>query len=204
MGSSLATFSASPLRTLWYIFSGPMDLWTFWFLRCSWAWSSPAEENSSFSQSLLFVCATQGVWLEHFLVKTEAKNSLSMSVFSMSCLTRSPKSLLKGATSYLVILLLLMYLRKLFLLPLMYQTRFTTAGALAFLTIFPAVGTISLFPSYLSLFPCSIKLPVCVLNLSSGSLFIHAGVLVFFPDFLFVGMQYVRMQYFFSYYHCLN
>lgn len=77
MNDGLATSSASSLRTNGCISSGPMDLCTSRFLRCSQTWLSPTA-GSSFSQSLPLLSVTCAVWLELLLVKMEAKKLLSI------------------------------------------------------------------------------------------------------------------------------
>jgi len=110
MESGLASASAMSLRTRVCISSGPLDLYTFRFLRQSQTWSSPTAGGSSFSQSLTLPSVSWVVWLEHLLLKTEAKKSFSTSAFSTSQVTRSPASFQRGPTFSLVFLLSVTYL----------------------------------------------------------------------------------------------
>lgn len=66
--------------------------------------------GSSFSWFLPLLSVTRAMWLEHFLVKTEAKEVLDTSTFSIAQVTRSPIYFWKGPTISLVYLLLLMFL----------------------------------------------------------------------------------------------
>lgn len=77
------------LRTLRYILPDPTDLCYFRFLRRSRTWSSTLG-SSLFSPSLPFNSVNWVVWLEHLLVKTEAKELWSTSAFPMSTVSCFP------------------------------------------------------------------------------------------------------------------
>jgi len=89
MESDLATTSANSLRTLGCIWSAPMDLCIFKFLRCSQTWSSLNKSGNSFPQSLPWGSRTWEIWQEWLPVKTDARNLWSNSDFSMFIVTSS-------------------------------------------------------------------------------------------------------------------
>lgn len=88
MDSGLANSITSFLKTQGCISSDLKGLCTSGVLRYSRTLFLPTVGSSSFSQLLSFLSAALMVWLLHFLVKTEKKNSLSISDFSMSQVTR--------------------------------------------------------------------------------------------------------------------
>lgn len=147
-------------RTHRCISLGSTGLCTFTFLRWSQTWPSPALGGSSFYQSLPLSSATWVMWLQHLLVKVEAKKSLRTSASSTIQVTRSPISFRRGSTFSLVFLLSPRYLQKVVSLPLMSLDKFNSIRAVAFLTWSLTAWTISLFlPGYLFLLLSLYRLP---------------------------------------------
>ena len=85
MESGLATTSASSLRTLGCIASGPMDFCTFRFCRRSRTWSSLTAGGILPSWSPSCHLSTREGWGERLPVKTEAKKVVEYLSFLLIC-----------------------------------------------------------------------------------------------------------------------
>lgn len=123
-------------------------------------------------QELLMANLTSKAWGE------------SLSLF-MSFVTRFPVSFSNGATFFLVFILLLIQLKKPFLLP----DTFLTMWALAFLSPLLHVQIVSLYSlGHLSLFLLILCFYVSLLSLSfvRSLLFIHGGIVLPLLDFLHI------------------
>ena len=135
--------------------------------------------------SLLRSSGTQKAWKAQIMIKTEAKNSLSASAFSMSEEVSSPFSFFRGGTLSFVCLFCPMYLKSPFLF-FQSLTKFNYICALAFLTPSLYVWTSFLYNSQAThpQFHCS-YFSFFSLSLTSRFLFSHTGFVPCLHDFLF-------------------
>uniref|UniRef100_A0A8B9S2F8 Uncharacterized protein n=1 Tax=Apteryx owenii TaxID=8824 RepID=A0A8B9S2F8_APTOW len=118
------------------------------------------------------------------------KKACSNSAFSVSFVTRAPTPFSKGPTFSLVFLLLLMYLKKPFLLSLTSLARFNSKRALAFLVASLHTLTTFLYSSQVACPPFHFLYTSFLwLSFARSSLLIHAGLLPPLLDFLLIGMH---------------
>lgn len=150
-------------------------------------WYSSTKWKSSF---LYIFSLVRDSWGLALAVKTEAKKAFTNSAFSVSSVSRVPAPFSNRHRFSLNFLLLLMNLKKRFLMCFMSLDRFNSKWDLAVLLAFLLALTTSLCSSWVAC-PCFHLLYNCCLCLSffSSSLFIHADILLPLLDFLLIGMH---------------
>ena len=123
-------------------------------------------------------------------MKTKSKQAFSNSTFSVSSSTRAPTSFSNGPTFSLGIHLLLMYLKKPFLLSLIPLAGFNSKWTLAFLVAYLHALTTFLYSSQVACLSFHIPLTFLFhLSLARSSLLIHAVLLPPLLDFFLRGMH---------------
>lgn len=149
----IAAIPANALKALGWIPLGAMDFCMFRFLRWSWTWSFLTVREGLHCPSVCLNFTNLGDGKERQTVKTEVKNLLGASVFSLPVVTKSPVCFYWGAF-YLVLLFWSVYLQK----PSLFFTSLATfsyRSTLAFLI--PSLHTwtaLSILPRMCPCFHC--------------------------------------------------